>query len=175
MAGKRILPVLLCLFCLFFAGCSPLEKVILAEERGYAEGVMGDLLGTEWFTIRVNKAALTDRYYDAVKADRGEKLAVINLTLESTIDRDVTVFDTDFQLQWGETDDGYGYPVTAEDPSLSAEGMMEKAYTLKARQKKTGNLVFRVPEGWNEFWLAFQEFYDTEEEGNTFFIFVQAK
>ena len=160
-------------------GCGTKENVIRPDDSGYAEGNMGDTLATEWFTIKVNSASLTDNYMDAVEAREGEKLAVVNVTLASTYDKDVPMFDTDFQIQWGEADDGFGYPVTSDDSSIKAEGMLESEYTLGAKKKVTGDLVFRVPDGWNDFWLAFQEYYDTSDEeaidGNTFFIAFQAK
>ena len=160
-------------------GCGTKETVIKPDESGYAEGVMGDTLATEWFTIKVNNASLTDNYKGAVSAYEGEKLAVVNVTLASTYDKEIPMFDTDFQIQWGEEDDGFGYPVTCDDSSIQADGMFGSEYTLAKKEKKTGDLVFRVPEGWNDFWLAFQEYYDTEDEsemdGNTFFISFHAE
>jgi hypothetical protein len=135
-------------------------------------------MATEWFTFKVNSASLTDNYKGAVTAGEGEALAVVNITLNSTFDQNIPMFDTDFQVQWGEEDDGYGYPVTSYDESVYADGMLESSYTLGPKGKKTGDLVFRVPAGWNDFWLAFQEYFDsegTETDGDTFFVSFQAK
>ena len=151
--------------------------VVTPDASGYAEGTMGDTMATEWFTFKVNNASLTDNYKGAVTAGEGEKLAVVNITLKSTFDQDIPMFDSDFQIQWGEEDDGYGYPVTSDDPAAFADGMLESSYTLGVKETKTGDLVFRVPAGWNDFWLAFQEYFDSEDtqfDGNTFFVSFQA-
>ena len=150
---------------------------IKPNAAGYAEGTEGDTMATEWFTFRVNHASLTDNYKGAVSAGEGEALAVVNLTLKSTYDQEIPMFDSDFQIQWGEAEDGYGYPVTSADPSVFTDGMLESSYSLGPKETKSGDLVFRVPSGWNDFWLAFQEYFDSEDiefDGDTFFVSFRA-
>ncbi len=159
-------------------GCGKKENVVQATD-GIAEGKAGDTMATAWFTFKINSAKLADDYKGAVQAEDGMKLAVVNVTLTNTFEEDIPMFDSDFQIQWGDGDDDYDYPVTLEDTSYWTEGMLEDSYVLPAKKSVTGDLVFAVPEGINDFWLAFMEYYDTEdedsEEGDVFFLPFQAK
>jgi hypothetical protein len=166
------------LLALSMTGCGKKANVVTAKD-GIAEGGMGDTMSTAWFTFKINSAKLADDYKGAVQAEAGMKLAVVNVTLTNTFDEDIPMFDSDFQIQWGEGDDDYDYPVTLEDVSLWTDGMLEDSYILPAKKSVTGDLVFAVPEGIHDFQLAFLEYYDTEdedsEEGDVFFITFQAE
>lgn len=166
-----------------FAGCGTKSVSDLAKEQsgiiyakdGYAEGNLGDTLGTAWFSFKVNSAELTDSYGGSVTPAEGETLLVVNVTIENTYGDDLPMFDSDFQAQWGsEGDDDYRFPVTLDDESLQTGNMLAGEYTLSAGETTTGDLVFSVPQGFQDFSLSFMEYYDNEETGDTFFIFFPA-
>ena len=166
------------LLVLTMTGCGKKGNVVTAKD-GYAEGSIGDTMSTAWFTFKINSAKLADDYKGTVQADDGMKLAVVNVTLTNTFEEDIPMYDSDFQIQWGEGEDDYDFPVTLEEPSLWTEGMLEESYELPVKKSVTGDLVFAVPEGIHDFLLAFMEYYDTEdedsEEGDVFFIGFQAE
>ena len=72
---------------------------------------------------------------------------------------------------------GYGYPVSSDDPFVFKDGMLKSSSLPGLKETKSGDLVFRVPSGWNDFWLAFQEYFDSEDiefDGDTFFVSFRA-
>lgn len=147
------------------------SNIIYAED-GYAQGAIGDTLGTAWFNFTVNSASLEDSYGGTVMPDEGEKLLVVNVTLNNTISDDLPMFDADFQAQWGaEGENDYRYPVTDGKPELQTGDMLAEEYTLGAGDTITGDLVFSVPGGHEEYSLSFMEYFDNDESGDMFFVY----
>ena len=156
------------------AGDSSSSGVIYAQD-GYADGNLGDTLGTAWCTFRVNSAKLADSYDGGIAPDEGETLLIVNVTLENTTEDDVPMFDADFQAQWNSTgDEDYRYPVTLNGENAAAGNMLPEEYSIPVGESMTGDLVFSVPQGFTDFSLSFMEYYDNEETGDTFFVYFTA-
>ena len=154
-------------------------KEAVMPENGYAEGRIGDAMRTAWFDFTVNKAELTDQY-GSVTANEGEKLLVVNVTLTSTVDQEIVMYDTDFQAQWGTfKEDDYRYPVTFENEAAPEKEMLATEYTLEPEKSVTGDLVFSVPGGKDRYSLFFMEYYETPDDpeapdsGDLFFVFFE--
>lgn len=169
------------LFALTAAGCGSSNTVsgligkTITPENGYAEGKLGDTMRTAWFDLKTNSAKLVSGRED-YQPSEGNVLLVVNITLNSTYDSDVQMFDTDFQAQWGsEGDEDYRVPITYYHPDLSFEGMLEESYTLEAGKSVTGDLVFEVPGGMKSYSLSFQEYFDNDKTGDLFFIYFDAE
>ena len=176
------------LLAVTFAACGKsntvsgiVNKDAITPTEGYAEGGLGDTMRTAWFDFTVNSAELTDSYGSAVPKD-GESLLVVNVTLKSTFKDPVTMFDSDFQAQWGSDGaEDYRFPVTFDDPSLAGGDMLESEYELGSEETVTGDLVFSVPGGQSQYSLSFLEYFapgegeENSEEGDMFFVFFSAK
>lgn len=119
--------------------------------------------------------------YGSVQPDAGEELLVVNVSMQNTFGDSVLMFDSDFQAQWGsEGDEDYRYPVTINGVAPE-KNMLASEYNLDAGKTVTGDLVFSVPGGMDEYSLSFMEYFAPEEEGgedtpgDLFFIYFKAE
>ena len=94
------------------------------------------------------------------------------------------MYDMDFQLGWGETDDAFTYPITTDLETLEelepvGEHQLPGTYTLAIDEERTGELVYEVPAGQVDFSISYLELFDdgTEEgdTGDTYFVYFTAE
>ena len=86
------------LTALVLSGCGLLP----GTERTETEEVhVGDTVSTSWFDYTITSAQSADSY-QARAADEGCKLIVVELTIQNRFDEPVPMYDSDFQLYWGE-------------------------------------------------------------------------
>ena len=98
----------------------------------------------------------------------GNKLVVVDLTMKDTFDESVPMFDTDFQLYWGEYgDDEWALPL-----EVYCEAQFPADYYLSINETREGVLVYQVPDSACDFTLAFLEVFDNGtpegEEGDVY-------
>lgn len=134
---------------------------------------MGDTVSTLWFDYVVNSADPMDTY-EGYTAAEGNKLVVVDLTMKNTFDESVPMFDTDFQLYWGEYgDDEWALPL-----EVYCEAQLPADYYLSIDETREGVLVYEVPSDIRDFTLAFLEVKDngTEEgeEGDLYLTYFTA-
>lgn len=153
-------------------GSSDKETVIYANDTGFAEGQMGDTLRNIFFDYRVNNAYLCGEYEGYTAAD-GYELLVAEITVHNVFEEDITMYDTDFQIQWNsDAEDACDWPVTLylqEGESLGGN-VLPNEYDLKKDESRTGLLIYEVPEGETEFSLVYQEYFEDESVGDIFFV-----
>ena len=151
-------------------GCSVIPGMG-GNETG--ESHLGDTVSTLWFDYVVNSADPMDTY-EGYTAAEGNKLVVVDLTMKNTFDESVPMFDTDFQLYWGDyNDDEWALPLEVYcDAQLPAE------YYLSIDETREGVLVYEVPTDVRDFTFAFLEVRDngTEEgeEGDLYLTYFTA-
>ncbi len=156
-------------------------SVITANDEGYAEGKLGDTMQTYFFDYTVHSAYLCGEYQDYAPAE-GNDLLVADVTVKNTSRGAITMYDTDFQIQWNDdADDAWDIPVTyylSEDQGLGDDAL-PSSYNLAVNQSRQGILVFEVPQGNTDFSLSYQEMFDTDNEaeayGAVFFVYFTAK
>ena len=146
------------------------------DEPQLYEGGLGEAMNTYFFDFTVNSAALTGTYGD-VTLNEGTFL-VANVTVKNTADSTISMYDTDFQAQWGdEADEAYSYPITweYEDGLLDEMRQFPSEYELEPGESRTGELVYIVPEGRGEYSISYEEIFSSTEgetvEGDVFFVF----
>ncbi len=141
------------------AGQPESEAKALAAGEGETRicGVLGDTLVNCFFSYTVRDAVLTDTA-EGAPAGEGTALLAVDVTVENVHHRTIPMYDTDFQLQWGEQ--GFGYPSSAS--TLPAE------YELTPGESVSGRLVYQVPAESRSFALAVREFFDDGSAGSTF-------
>ena len=174
---KRAISISLCiLLILCLTSCEGKSVNGDTNEPQCYEGGIGDEMPTYFFNFTVNSAALTDTYSDVTLAE--DTFLVASVTVKNVTEKVISMFDTDFQAQWGDdADDAYSYPITweYEDGLLDEMRQLPQEYTLEAGKSRTGELVFIVPKGASEYSISYKElFSDTEgnaSEGDVFFVF----
>ena len=134
---------------------------------GVTEAVLGETVSTRWFDCTVEEAEAR-KSYESDTASGGNKLVVVELELKNTFHEAVSMYDTDFQLYWGECGpDEWAMPL---DPYC--EDQLPREYDLEPGKSREGLLVYEVPQEETEFTLAFLELIEngTEEgeEGDLF-------
>ena len=154
--------------------------VVTADDDGYAEGRIGDVMRTYFFDYTVN-SAYTCKEFEGYTPAEGNKLLVAELTVKNTDRSTVTMYDTDFQIQWGDDDDddAFDAPITYYSDAVSDDQLPEE-YDLSVNEERTGLLVFEVPEDSKDlflrssFGLAVQslniQYIDTADNG-LYFLF----
>lgn len=152
------------------AGCNAIPGMGSSDT---GESHVGDMVSTLWFDYVVNSAEAADSY-EGYTAAEGCKLVVVDLTLHNTFNESVPMYDTDFQLYWGDYgDDEWALPMDVYcDAQLPAE------YYLSIDESRDGVLVYEVPQDVRDFTFAFLEVKDngTEEgeEGDLFVTYFTA-
>ena len=170
-------------------GCGPVDSaiqniaggslgnsgVVTADDDGYAEGRIGDVMKTYFFNYSVN-SAYTCNEYEGYTPSEGNKLLVVEVTVKNTDRSTVTMYDTDFQVQWGDddNDDAYDAPITYYGNTVSDEQLPEE-YDLAVNEERTGLLVFEVPEDSRDYSISYLEQFSNDTEGDVFFVFFTAK
>lgn len=176
---KKRIALLMAVAALLVSGCSkPLSSTtgnIVMAKDGEGDANIGDTIRTYFFDATVNSAYLTENYKSITPSSDGKELLVVNITVKNTTSSVITMYDTDFQGQWGgEGEEDYCFPVTY-DGNESIGNMLPAAYELKTGQSETGDLVYEMPEGLSDFAVAYIELFDDESTGNVFFIYFSAE
>ncbi len=137
------------------------------------EGKIGSKMKTAWFDFTVNSAYYTEDAIGGYTPSEGNVLVVVDITVKNTFQESIPMFDTDFQLQWGDdADDAYSFPVATNEQIL--DDQLPEEYELKVKESTTGVLIFEAPEGNEDFSLSFLEYYEDDTEGNLFFVYFTA-
>lgn len=143
-------------------------------EDGYAEGRMGDVMHTYFFDFTVN-SAYTCGTFEGYAPEEGKQLLVAEVTVKNTGRSSIEMYDTDFQVQWGDHgEDEFDLPITLYSDETVSDDQLPGVYELGVSAERTGLLVFEVPEGEKDFSISYLEVFDDESEGDVFFVFLTA-
>jgi len=143
---------------------------IYADDEGYAEGTFGDTFSTKWFDFTVNSAEIVDSY-GTLKGSDGYVYLVVNTTITNTCGETIPMFANDFQITWGDGNDDYAAPINSMLDLNTQENMFATEYELAADETKTGDSVFKVPEGNTYFAYSFLEYLDDNTTGDIFVVY----
>lgn len=137
------------------------------ETGGYIDGRLGDKLQTAFFSFTVDNATLQNEYAGQT-APEGKSYLVAEISVKNTFGDVLPLWYDDFQVQWGKTDQEYGYPI---EPTT--DNQMPLEYELKKGETITKEHVYEVPtpDEMHEYSLSFLEYYDDGLEGNVFFVY----
>lgn len=175
---KKLITLLLAIATTFtLVGCGGSSNVVRPDKDGFAEGKLGDTMRTYFFDYTVNSAYLCDEYEGYVAAD-GYELLVADVTVKNNGSSDVEMYDTDFQIQWGDdADDAFDFSLTfyTDDGKGLNDKMLPSIYTLAPKESRTGLLVFEIPEGNKEFSISYMEYFNDDSTGDTFFVYFDAE
>lgn len=147
-----VMAVLMLLFAL--AACSN-----NSTQSGRTDGDIGRTFDTMFFDYTVVSAESTDEYDGYNPAD-GNKLIVVTVKVTNDFGSTLPMYDTDFQLQWGDGDDDYAWAVDAFN-----DKMMPLEWELANGETATYVMLFEAPAGKTGFSLCYLEKY-TDRNGN---------
>ena len=134
-----------------------LALALTACSNGKKNGGIGDTLSTMFFDYTVVSAESTTEY-DGYTPGNGNKLLVLSVKIKNDFGSTLPMYDTDFQLQWGDDDD-YAWAVDAFN-----DDMMPLIWELENRKTATYDMLFEVPADITEFSLCYLEEY-TDQNG----------
>lgn len=156
--------------------------VIEPDKDGVARGYAGDTLRTAFFEMKIeNPATCTE--FDGLTPEAGYKFLTADLTLYNHTNDSQPMYDTDFSVLWevGEGDDATidgDYPLYEEIKDESGETafttksdkQMPVEFSLGIHETRTELLLYQVPEDVKDFYIVFEEYFDDETEGDTFYV-----
>ena len=137
------LAVLVCLLA-YLPGCG---AVVRPGPDGLAVGEPGDRMRTALFDFTLHTATESPDY-DGVRPSPGEKLVLLDISIRNTSGREISLYDTDFHLLWGES----GYTDTI---GTAHADMAPPQLTLAPRESARYIYAFAVPGSVYEFRLCF--------------------
>ena len=162
---KRIaLALSMVLFALAFTACGP--NLLSGGDGGSkdTEGGIGDTLSNMFFDYTVLEAT-SPAEYDGYTAAEGNRLIVCSVKVKNTFGETIPMYDSDFQLQWGDIggdDDDYTFSLDAFNDT-----MMPLEYELADGEEVTYDLVFEAPADVKDFGLVYLEDYYTGSESES--------
>lgn len=175
---KRLASLLLAAFmAVSLCACASGDKSGYPNEDGIAEGKLGDTMHNAFFDYTVNSAYLCSQYEDYIPTE-GKELLVADVTVKNTFSQSITMYDTDFQVQWGDdSKDAFDAPVTyyLDAGQTLGEDVFPTEYDLAVNESRKGLLVFEVPAGKKDFSISYQELFDDDSTGNLFFVYFTAE
>ena len=156
------------------------DNGVYADEDGYGEGRIGDVVHSTFMDFSVN-SAYTTADYNGHTAPEGMQVLVVEMTVTNTFKESLPMWDDDFQAQWtaSEETEEFAWPITeAEDGSdldTVSDEQLPATYELAVKESRTGTLVYDVPADEKDFSISHLEFFDDGSEGDTFFVFFTAE
>lgn len=136
---------------------------------GYYEGRIGDTMKNEFFEYTVLKANYINEYA-GYKPAAGNVLVDTVIRVKNVFGETIPMFNMDFQIQWGDGDEDYGFGVEA---LYGEEGIMPDSYDLGRAETVEYHIVYEVPEGTNEYSISYLEVYDDDSTGDVFFVYFE--
>ncbi len=126
-----------------------------------ASGDIGLVYSTMFFDYAVVSAE-SPAEYDGYTAASGNKLLVVGVMVKNDFGSTLPMYDTDFQIQWGDGDEDYAWVVDAFN-----DDMMPLEWELADGEKVTYDMLFEVPAAQNDFSLVYLEEYTEDGESKT--------
>lgn len=130
-----------------------------SKDGGGTDGDLGRTFSTLFFDYTVVSAERTAEYDGHTPAD-GKDLLVLSVKVKNDFGSTLPMYDTDFQLQWGEGDEDFAWAVDAFN-----DKMMPLEWELEDKKEITYDMLFEVPKDQKNFSLVYLEEY-TDKDGN---------
>lgn len=146
--------------------------------KGGDAGGLGDVMHTYFMDFLVAEA-YTCASLGSYAPAGDSRLLVVKISVKNTMTATLPMYDVDFRVRWGGTEDGndYAWPVTTSaEPytnqvkvkrSLSPE-QLPGEYEVAVNETRTGLLVYQVPASETEFSLSFQEYFSDGSQGDSY-------
>ncbi len=148
---KLALALAVLMLTLALAACS-------GAQGGGTNGDLGRAFSTMFFDYTVVSAESATEYDGYTPAD-GNRLIVLSVKVKNDFGSTLPMYDSDFQLQWGDGDEDYAWSV---DPFN--DDMMPLEWELEDGKEATYDMLFEAPTDVTELSLVYLEEY-TDQNG----------
>lgn len=138
------------------------------EEQSYYSGRVGDHMRNIFFEYTINSVEYPDSYGDITPAD-GNQLILADVTVRNVFSQTLPMSIYDFQIQWGEGDEDFGY----QAEGLTGDNLMPDQYQLLRGASESYKLLYEVPADATEFSISYLEVWDDNTEGDVFFVYFE--
>lgn len=145
-------------------GCSGITLFNAGKDT---DGELGDTMSNMFFDFTVNTAEVVSDY-DGYTAADGNKLVVCSVTVKNTFGEELPMYDSDFQIQWGEGDEDYAWsvdPLEEDADGMPTNAQMPLSWYMADGAEETYDLLFEVPSDQSDYYLVYLEQY-TDADGN---------
>lgn len=164
----RLFPLFL-LLLLLLASCDALPASLQpSASGGGGSGFLGDTMSSVFFDFTVTDA-FSCKSYEGYTAAEDWTLIVATLTVQNTYTQTLPMGYYDFQIQWGEGDEDYDYPL-----AVFCDAQFPDEYELLINESRTGVLVYEVPADTQDYSVSYLEVYDNDETGDVYFVYFSA-
>lgn len=144
------------------------EDARIFPEDGFAGGRIEDVMATAFFDFTLVSAERCDEYNGYTPAE-GTQLVDVVIRVYNTFGETLPMFSSDFQIQWGEADDAFGYPVE----EITGDDVAPEEYSLHPFETVEYHHVYQVPADSQEYAVAYLEMFDDESTGDMFFVYFE--
>lgn len=141
------------------------------SDSEYVWGQVGETMKTYWFNFNVTSATLYSEYDGNIPTD-GYQFLELKLWMKNTFNESVPMFWSDFDVEWDDPD-SYELPVF-----ISVDGkelkLTEEEYEYSLRRAGSIDLVmvYEVAEGYDEFFVYFDEEFADGTVGDVFAVYL---
>lgn len=138
------------------------------NEQSYYAGGVGDHMRTVFFEFTINSVEYPEAYGDITPAD-GNQLILADVTVRNVFPQTLPMSIYDFQIQWGEGDEDFGY----QKKGLVGDNLMPDQYQLLRGATETYKLLYEVPAPVDpaKLSISYLEVWDDNTEGDVFFVY----
>ncbi|MPM96459.1 hypothetical protein SDC9_143622 [bioreactor metagenome] len=162
---------------LLLTACDPMPAPLQSPSPTQSAAPEGDNSGTGFLNDTMSSVffdfTVTDAFscesYEGYTAPENWKLVVATITVKNTYTMTIPMGAYDFQIQWGEGDEDYDYPLSAY-----CEAQLPDEYELLISESRTGILVYEVPADTKDYSISYLEVYDDDETGDCYFVYFSA-
>lgn len=140
------------------------------SDDGYFSGRIGDHMRTVFFEFTVNSVEYPEAYGDITPAD-GNQLVLADVTVRNVFSQTLPMSIYDFQIQWGEGDEDFGY----QAEGLTGDNLMPDQYQLLRGASESYKLLYEIPADAdpNKLSISYLEVWDDNTEGDVFFVYFE--
>ncbi len=107
--------------------------------------------------------------YEGLSPSSDMQLVLVTVSIVNTFGETLPMFNTDFQIQWhdlGDKEEDYSFAFVDE----ASATLMPETFSLKKDERVSYQMIYEVPQQARQFSIAFQEFFEDESIGDTFFV-----
>ena len=142
-----------------------------SEDNGsdseYVWGQVGETMKTYWFDFNVTSATLYSEYEGNTPTD-GYQFLELKIWLKNTFNESVPMFWSDFDVEWDDPD-SYELPVFI---TVDGKELTEEEYSLRRAGSLDLVLVYEVAEGYDDFFVFFDEDFADGTVGDVFAVYL---
>ena len=151
----------------------PVKPAEIPQESLESDEYIG-IIQSYFFDCIVENAYICNEF-EGYQPSAGNMILVTNVTVKNTFKEEIEMYDTDFQVQWGSSDENaFSVPITYDGTEkgrdILTNNQLPGIYSLQSGESRTGLLVFEIPKNQFDLSISYMEVFNDDSTGETFFI-----